>query len=61
MELTQASRADRGAEVLKFNSQQPHEGSHPSVELQCTYIHKINRSKKKKKKKKRIPSLNLKI
>ncbi|EEQ62519.1 LOW QUALITY PROTEIN: hypothetical protein CBFG_06231, partial [Clostridiales bacterium 1_7_47FAA] len=26
------------AEVLKFNSQQPHEGSQPSVQLQYTYF-----------------------
>jgi hypothetical protein len=36
------------AKVLKFNSQQPHEGSQPSVQLECTHIHKINRSLKKK-------------
>ena len=36
-------------EVLKkFNSEQPHEGSQPSVQLQCTYIHKINKSLKNK-------------
>jgi hypothetical protein len=33
------------AEVLKFNSQQPHEQL--SVQVQCTHIHKINRSYKK--------------
>jgi hypothetical protein len=27
----------------KFNTQQPHEGSQPSVQLQCTHIHKINK------------------
>jgi hypothetical protein len=27
----------------KFNSQQPHEGSQPSVQLQCTHIYKINK------------------
>jgi hypothetical protein len=26
----------------KFNSQQKHEGSQPSVQLQCTHRHKIN-------------------
>ena len=30
------------AEVLKFNSQQPHEGSQPSVQLQYAHIDKIN-------------------
>jgi hypothetical protein len=28
----------------KYNSRQPHEGSQPSVQLQCTHIHKINKS-----------------
>jgi hypothetical protein len=37
----------------KFNSQQPHEGSQPFVQLQCTHIHKVNKSLKKKKKKQR--------
>jgi hypothetical protein len=27
----------------KFNSQQPHAGSQPSVQLQYTHIHKINK------------------
>ena len=31
-----------GAEVLKSNSQQPHEGSETSIQLQCTHTHKIN-------------------
>jgi hypothetical protein len=35
--------ANRGP---KFNSQQPHEVSQPSVQLQCTHIHKINKSLK---------------
>jgi hypothetical protein len=33
--------ASRGPE---FNSQQPHDGSQPSAQLQCTHIHKINKS-----------------
>jgi hypothetical protein len=28
----------------EFNSQQPYDGSQPSVQLQCTHIHKINKS-----------------
>jgi hypothetical protein len=39
---------ERGPE---FNSQQPHDGSQPSVQLQCT--HKKNKQKKKLKKKKK--------
>ena len=31
------------AEILKFNSQQPHENSQPSVQLRCAHIHKINK------------------
>jgi hypothetical protein len=31
----------------KFNSQQQHEGSQPSVQRQCTHIHKINKLKKR--------------
>jgi hypothetical protein len=27
----------------KFNSQQPHEGSQPSLQLQWTHINKINK------------------
>jgi hypothetical protein len=34
------ARTSRGP---KFNSQQPHEGSQPSTQLQCTHIHKINK------------------
>ena len=34
------------AEIQKFNSQQPREGSQPSVQIQCTHIHKINKSLK---------------
>jgi hypothetical protein len=34
----------------KFNSQQPHEGLQPSIQLQCTHIHKINKYIFKKKK-----------
>ena len=37
--------ASRGPE---FNSQQPQDGSQPFVQLQCTHIHKINKSRKKK-------------
>jgi hypothetical protein len=37
----------------KFNSQQPHEELQPSVQLQHTNIHKINKSSKKKKKTKK--------
>ena len=35
-------------EVLNFNLQQPHDGSQPYVHLQCTHIHKKNRSFYKK-------------
>jgi hypothetical protein len=35
----------------EFKSQQPHGGSQPSVQLQCTHIHKINKSLKKEKRK----------
>jgi hypothetical protein len=31
----------------KFNSQQPHEGSQPSVQPQCTHIHKKKRKRSK--------------
>jgi hypothetical protein len=27
----------------EFNSQQLHDGSQPSVQLQCTHIHEINK------------------
>jgi hypothetical protein len=37
--------ASRGPE---FNSQQRHDGSQPSVQLQCTHLHKINKQIKKK-------------
>ena len=36
--------ASRGPD---FNSQQPHDDSQPSVQLQCTHIHKINNLFKK--------------
>jgi hypothetical protein len=32
---------DCSPEGLEFKSQQPHEGSQPSIQLQCTHIHKI--------------------
>jgi hypothetical protein len=41
------SGADQGKRVLKFNSQQPHDGSQLSVQLQCTHIHKLNLKKQK--------------
>jgi hypothetical protein len=41
------ARASRGSE---FNSQQPHDGSQPFAQLQCTHIHKITKSLKKKNK-----------
>ena len=41
----------------EFNSQQPHDGSHPSVLLQCTHIHKINKYILKKQNKKAGPEL----
>jgi hypothetical protein len=39
------------SEASNLHSQQPHDGSQPSVQLQCTHTHKINLKKKKKKKK----------
>jgi hypothetical protein len=38
----------------KFNSRQPHEGSHPSVQLQCTHIHEVNNNKNLLKKRMHI-------
>jgi hypothetical protein len=38
---------DCSTEGPKFKSEQPHGGSQPSVQLQCSHIHKINKSFKK--------------
>jgi hypothetical protein len=35
---------DYSSKGPEFKSQQPHGGSQPSVQLQCTHIHKINKS-----------------
>ena len=43
-EMAQWVRApDCSSEGPEFKSQQPHGGSQPSVQLQCTHIHKINK------------------
>ena len=36
------TRVSKGPE---FNSQQQNDGSQPSIQLQCTHIHKINKNK----------------
>jgi hypothetical protein len=55
--LTRASRSTGASRGPKFNSQQPHEGLQPSVQLQYIHRHKINKSLKKKKEIKKKESI----